>query len=83
MIFSFFRHIRRTICFCIVIIALVVILKYEFPEVGRQIGRWISGFESSGIAQAFSSMLTNMENGNGFMNSIEVFHEQIETETAN
>lgn len=83
MIFSFFRHIRRTVCFCIVLAAIVILLKYEYPEIGRQIGRWISGLENTRVAQAFSSMLSDMERGNGFIDSIEVFHDQIEAETAN
>ena len=82
MLFSFLRRVRRTICFFIGAAALVILLKYEFPEVGKQIGNWISGLENTRIAQAFSSMLTNLSDGDGFLDSIEVFHDSLQTEAS-
>lgn len=80
MLFSFFRRIRRTVCFCIVVAALAILLKYEFPQVGSTVGKWISGLGNTEIAQAFSSMVSSLSDGNGFLDSIEVFHENLQTE---
>ena len=82
MFFSFYRRVRRTICFLIVAVALVVLLKYEYPQLGERIGKWISGLENTRIAQAFSSMLTNLSEGDGFLDSIEVFHDSLQTEVS-
>lgn len=82
MLFSFLRRVRRTICFFIGAAALVLLLKYEFPEVGKQIGSWISGLENTRVAQAFSSMLNNLSDGDGFFDSIEVFHDSLQTEAS-
>lgn len=83
MIFSFFRRVRRTVCFFIVIAALMIFLKYEYPEVGKKIGGWISGFENTRISQAFSSMLTSMHDGNSLFDSVEVFYDNLQTEAPN
>lgn len=82
MFFSFFRKIRRTVCTCIVIAALAVLLKYECPEIGNRVGRWISGLENTRIAQAVSSMLSSLSDGDSFLDSIEVFHDNLQTQAA-
>ncbi len=78
MLFGLFRRIRRSVMFCIVLLAAVVFLKYNYPQLGEQIGAWISGTKESPVVQAFSSFVESLSDGNSVKTAVEVFCDNLE-----
>ena len=55
--FQRFRNrFRRNAVLCLCLVTAALLLKYQFPEAGQRVGRWVSGAESR-IAQAVSGIL--------------------------
>lgn len=78
MFFGFFRRIYRKLCFCMLLVALVVFLKSYYPDFGQQIGRWVTGLENTKVAQSFSEMISGFAKGEGISRMVEVFREGLQ-----
>lgn len=76
--FQRFRaRFRRNTAICVCILAAALLLKYKWPEAGRQVGKWVSGAES-GIAQAVSAVVDRLSSGDTLTDAVEVFREAIQ-----
>lgn len=78
-----FRFLRRKIVQCIFLLAAAIIIKQAYPAIGAQVGGWISGMADSRIAQAVSSMLSSLSDGDSLKDAVEVFHENIQNPAQN
>lgn len=75
------RLVRKGILLCAALLATAVVLKCVYPEVGREVGHWISGEEDSRISRAVSRMVSSLADGDGIGNAVEVFCENIRNST--
>ena len=71
------RFLCKKIRLCILIIAIFAILKLSLPNIGKQIGAWISGAEDSRIAEAWSEMINSFSDG-GVRKAVEVFYDGLQ-----
>ncbi len=68
------RFLRRKAALILVMAGLVLFLKYNYPDVGKRIGAWISGLWNERTRQAFSTMIHALpEDGLG---AVEAFYAQ-------
>ena len=68
------RFFRRKLVLILSLAALVLFLKYNYPDLGKRIGGYISGLCSEHTRQAFSTMIGRLpEDG---LETVEVFYEQ-------
>lgn len=76
--FQRFRNrFRRNAVLCLCLVTAALLLKYQFPEAGQCVGRWVSGAESR-IAQAVSGILERLSAGEGLSEVVEVFRDAVE-----
>ena len=76
--FQRFRNrFRRNAVLCLCLVTAALLLKYQFPEAGQRVGRWVSGAESR-IAQAVSGILERLSAGDGLSEVVEVFRDAVE-----
>lgn len=73
-----FRWVRKKICLLLILLALTVALKQAYPAVAERVGGWISGMEDSRVAQAISSMISSLSDGEGIKEAVEVFREEMQ-----
>ena len=73
-----FRWVKRKLGLILLLFALLIVLKQVYPAIGQTLGRWISGTESNRVAQAFSSMISSLSDGEGISDSVEVFRETLQ-----
>ena len=63
----------------LLLLALTVALKQAYPTVAERVGCWISGMEYSRVAQAISSMISSLSDGEGIKEAVEVFREEMQS----
>lgn len=73
-----FRWVRKKIGVLLILVALTVMLKQAYPAVAERVGGWISGMEDSRVAQAVSSMISSLSDGEGIREAVEVFREEMQ-----
>lgn len=78
MLFGFFRKLRRGILFVVLVLAATAVLQSRYPQLGRQIGQWISGTKDSPVVRAVSSMVDSLSKGDNVKTAVEVFCENFE-----
>lgn len=78
MVFGFFRRLRRKVFFVLLLLALVIFLKANYPGFGQRVGRWITGLENTRVAQAFSQVVSSLSDGEVISRAMEVFHEGLQ-----
>ncbi len=78
MFFGFFRKLRRGILFVVLVLAATAVLQSRYPQLGTQIGQWISGAKDSPVVRAVSSMVESLSNGDNVKTAVEVFCENFE-----
>lgn len=71
------RSFRRKAAVCLCILAAALLLKYRYPQAGRQVGQWIRGAESR-ISQAVSVVIERLSSGSNLSDAVEVFREAIQ-----
>ena len=74
-----FRWMRKKICLLLLLLALTVALKQAYPTVAERVGCWISGMEDSRVAQAISSVISSLSDGEGIKEAVEVFREEMQS----
>lgn len=79
MILGFFRWVRRKLSLLLVLLALAVLLKNAYPAIGERVGGWISGMEDGRVAQAVSSMISSLSDGDGLKAAVGVFRETMQS----
>lgn len=62
----------------LLLVALTVMLKRAYPAVAERVGGWISGMGDSRVAQAVSSMISTLSDGEGIREAVEVFREEMQ-----
>lgn len=68
------RFLRKKVVLILAMLVLVLFLKYNYPDLGRRIGSYISGLCSPRVRQAFSTMIGRLpEDG---LEAVEVFYVQ-------
>lgn len=77
MLDSFFRSIRRKLWTAGLCVLVVVLFRKAYPEFGQRVGCWLTGLQNTGVAQAFSRLLAQIQNGEGLPAVVEVFREGI------
>lgn len=77
MNFRLFRHFRRNVLICAVILTTAFLLKYAYPSAGAKVGQWISGAQENRVTAAVSDLLEELSHGSGITNAVEVFYETI------
>lgn len=75
MLFRFLRWVRRKLVLILLLLALAVALKRAYPSLGERVGRWISGMEDDRVAQAVSSVVSSIAEGERIKTVVEVFRE--------
>lgn len=78
MLFRPGRCFPRGILFCLLLIGGILLLKQRHPEIGAQIGQWISGAKESAVYQAISSMLSTLSDGGDMKTAVEVLCENLQ-----
>ncbi|MDD6643239.1 MAG: hypothetical protein ACI3VU_03425 [Faecousia sp.] len=73
-----FRWVRKKIGVLLLLVALTVMLKQAYPAVAERVGGWISGMGDSRVAQAVSSMISTLSDGEGIREAVEVFREEMQ-----
>lgn len=62
----------------LLLVALTIMLKQAYPAVAERVGGWISGMGDSRVAQAVSSMISTLSDGEGIREAVEVFREEMQ-----
>lgn len=76
--FQRFRNrFRRNVLLCLCMVAAALLLKYQFPEAGQRVGRWVSGAESR-VAQVVSDVLDRLSAGDRLSQIVEVFRDAMQ-----
>lgn len=75
MLFRFLRWLRRKLVLLLILLALAITLKRAYPALGARVGRWISGMEDERVAQAVSSVVSSISEGDKIKKVVEVFRE--------
>ncbi len=78
MLFGIGRSIRKMLFFFVFLLAATVFLKQNCPQLGAQVGAWISGTMESPVVQALSSLMDSLSEGNSVKTAVEVFCENLE-----
>ena len=78
VLFGIGRRIRRSIILCLLFIAAAIALKQNYPELGHQVGQWITGTKDSPVVKAVSSMVESLSQGENVKSAVEVFCENLE-----
>lgn len=73
------RWLRKKIGLILLLAALTVALKQAYPAVAERVGGWISGMGDSRVAQAVSSMISSLSDGEGIREAVEVFREEMQS----
>ena len=83
MLFGFVRRWQRRIIWCLLLVILVLVIKQQYPDLGQQVGQWISGTRDSRVAKAVSSMVESLSDGKDLKTAVEVFCEGMEDSEQN
>lgn len=73
-----FRWVRKKIGVLLLLVTLTVMLKQAYPAIAERVGGWISGMVDSRVAQAVSSMISTLSDGEGIREAVEVFREEMQ-----
>lgn len=73
-----FRWVRKKIGVLLLLVTLTVMLKQAYPAIAERVGGWISGMGDSRVAQAVSSMISTLSDGEGIREAVEVFREEMQ-----
>lgn len=74
----FLRWVRKKIRLLLLLAALTFALKQAYPAVAERVGGWISGVGDNRVAQAVSSMISSLSDGEGIGEAVEVFREEMQ-----
>ena len=75
---NMFSWLIRKIIFFIGLITVVMFLKNNSAQIGETIENWIVGREDNRVAQAVSSLVDSLSEGNGLSDAVEVFCENLQ-----
>ena len=77
VIFLFSKRIRRGILFFILLILSLGFLKQNYPQIGAEVNRWITGEKSNPVTKAVSSLVDSLSEEGELRKAVEVFYENI------
>ena len=72
------RWLVRKIIFIIGLVTVVMFLKNNCGQIGDTVGRWIAGQEDHPVVQAISGVVDSLSEGNGLVDAVEVFYENLQ-----
>lgn len=68
----------RTVCVCLLLVVLAMVLKQAYPALGEKVGAWIAGVERSDAVQAIAAFFGRLTSGEGIKEAVEVFRETLQ-----
>ena len=82
MFFLFGRRMRRCILFFLLLFLSLGFLKQNYPHIGAEVSRWITGEKSNPVTKAVSSFVDSLSEEGELRKAVEVFYENFKTDPA-